>query len=305
VRRILVTLLLVSTALGQSSLRKYTAFDVAVVFADNEVKGEQIFRDRVQIEGVISSIETGFISGAYVELGGPTLTGGVTCVVESEYVNQLSELHRGQRVIMSGQNASRHLGQVFFHECQFVSFYRPPPPPPASKAPAALRPPAPEYIPLDSLSLSKLKEAAPPPSWRTDTQIRAVPGPMMVMNPSNSIAANLGEVFLGRRKKFPKQKSVNGVFHVGIGVSMPKPTHRVNPEYSAEAINARHQGTCLLLMVVGADGRPRDVKVVRSLGMGLDEKAVEAVQQWAFRPAVMDGKPVPVELNVEAYFNID
>jgi TonB family protein len=146
VRRLLVAFLVVIAAFGESSLRKYTAFDVAAIFADNEVKGEQMFRDRVQIDGVINNIETGTVSGAYVELIGPTLQGGVTCVIESEHVSQLLPLHRGQRVTVSGQRARRHLGQVFFHECQFVSFYvPPPPPPPAPTVAVGILTPQPEY----------------------------------------------------------------------------------------------------------------------------------------------------------------
>jgi protein TonB len=55
---------------------------------------------------------------------------------------------------------------------------------------------------------------------------------------------------------------------------------------------------------VGADGVPRNVRVLSSLGMGLDEKAVEAVQNWKFEPAMKDGKPVAVELAIEVDFHL-
>ena len=77
-----------------------------------------------------------------------------------------------------------------------------------------------------------------------------------------------------------------------------------DPEYSEEARKAKYQGTCVLWLIVGPDGRPRDIHVARSLGLGLDEKAIEAVKQWKFEPAMKDGKPVAVQINVEVGFRL-
>ena len=60
----------------------------------------------------------------------------------------------------------------------------------------------------------------------------------------------------------------------------------------------------VLWCVVGPDGRVRDVKVQRSLGLGLDEKAIEAVKTWKFEPARKDGTPVAVQINVEVNFRL-
>ena len=95
-----------------------------------------------------------------------------------------------------------------------------------------------------------------------------------------------------------------GVFRVGGGVSAPRTIYAPDPEYSEEARKAKFQGTCVLWLVVGPDGRPRDIRVTRSLGLGLDEKAIEAVKQWKFEPALKDGKPVAVEINVEVSFRL-
>jgi TonB family protein len=95
-----------------------------------------------------------------------------------------------------------------------------------------------------------------------------------------------------------------GVFHVGGGVSAPKPVFSPDPEYSEEARKAKYQGTVVLGLVVGPDGRPRDMKVLRSLGLGLDEKAIEAVRNWRFDPAVKDNKPVAVYISVEVDFRL-
>jgi protein TonB len=95
-----------------------------------------------------------------------------------------------------------------------------------------------------------------------------------------------------------------GVFRVGGGVSAPRALDTPDPEYSEEARKAKYQGTCVLWLVVGPDGTPRDVKVARSLGMGLDQKAIEAVKKWKFEPALKDGKPVAVQINVEVNFRL-
>jgi periplasmic protein TonB len=95
-----------------------------------------------------------------------------------------------------------------------------------------------------------------------------------------------------------------GVFKVGGGVQAPQPTYQPEPEFTEEARVAKHQGTVLLWLIVGADGQPRDIKVIRSLGMGLDQKAVESVRQWKFSPALKEGKPVAVQVNVEVAFTL-
>jgi protein TonB len=95
-----------------------------------------------------------------------------------------------------------------------------------------------------------------------------------------------------------------GVFRVGGGVSAPRATYAPDPEYSEEARKAKYQGVVVLWLIVGPDGRPRDIKVSRQLGMGLDQKAVEAVRNWRFEPATKDGKPVAVQINVEVNFRL-
>ena len=95
-----------------------------------------------------------------------------------------------------------------------------------------------------------------------------------------------------------------GVFRVGGGVSAPKVIYKLDPEYSTEARQAKYQGTVVLSVIVDADGHTRQVHVARSLGMGLDEKAVEAVRQWRFEPARKDGRPVPVAVDVEVAFHL-
>jgi periplasmic protein TonB len=95
-----------------------------------------------------------------------------------------------------------------------------------------------------------------------------------------------------------------GVYKVGGGVSAPRAIFAPDPEYSEEARKAKYQGTVVLYMIVGPDGRARDIRVMRSVGMGLDEKAIEAVRTWKFDPARRDGQAVAVQINVEVSFRL-
>jgi protein TonB len=95
-----------------------------------------------------------------------------------------------------------------------------------------------------------------------------------------------------------------GPKHIGGGISSPIPIYTVEPEFSEEARKAKVAGNVLVNLWVGTDGLPSHVHVIRGVGMGLDEKAVEAVKQYRFKPAMENGKPVLVELNIEVNFQI-
>jgi periplasmic protein TonB len=95
-----------------------------------------------------------------------------------------------------------------------------------------------------------------------------------------------------------------GVFRPGRGVTPPRPIYSPEPEFSEEARKAKYQGTCTLMIVVDTDGKPTNLRVVNSLGMGLDEKALETVRTWRFEPGLKDGHPVKVEMAVEVDFHL-
>jgi len=95
-----------------------------------------------------------------------------------------------------------------------------------------------------------------------------------------------------------------GVYRVGGGITAPRPLYQPDPEYTEEARKAKFQGIVVLWLIVTPDGRTKDIRISRSLGMGLDQKAVEAVRQWKFDPAKKDGVPVAVQLNVEVNFRL-
>jgi periplasmic protein TonB len=95
-----------------------------------------------------------------------------------------------------------------------------------------------------------------------------------------------------------------GVFSVGGNVSAPIPIYKPEPAYSEEARKAKYQGTVVLWIVVDAAGNVTDCKVVKPLGLGLDEKAVETVKTWKFKAAQRNGAAVPVRVMVEVSFRL-
>jgi protein TonB len=95
-----------------------------------------------------------------------------------------------------------------------------------------------------------------------------------------------------------------GPKRIGGGVSAPMLIYSVDPEFSEEARRSKTAGNVLVNLWVDEKGNPTHVHVVRGIGMGLDEKAVAAVKQYRFRPAMENGKPVLVEMNVEVTFTI-
>ncbi len=95
-----------------------------------------------------------------------------------------------------------------------------------------------------------------------------------------------------------------GVFRVGGGVTAPVLVYKKEPEYSEEARKAKYQGTVTLYVEVAPNGKAQNIKVLHSLGLGLDEKAIEAVKQWTFKPGMKDGKPVTVAASIEVNFRL-
>jgi TonB family protein len=96
-----------------------------------------------------------------------------------------------------------------------------------------------------------------------------------------------------------------GLAQVGGRVSAPVPLFQPEAEFSDEARRAKYQGVCLVGLIVDAQGNPQNVHIVTALGMGLDEKAMEAVRKYKFKPAMRDGKtPVPVYVQVQVNFRL-
>lgn len=94
------------------------------------------------------------------------------------------------------------------------------------------------------------------------------------------------------------------VHRTGGEVTGPRLLSKVEPSYSEKARKAGLEGVVMLSIEVWEDGRPHNIRVIRSLGLGLDEEAVEAVQQWRFSPGEKDGKPVKVQAQIEVSFRL-
>jgi TonB family protein len=94
------------------------------------------------------------------------------------------------------------------------------------------------------------------------------------------------------------------VYRAGNGVTQPVLIVRVEPEFSEEARKAKYSGVVQIRADIDTAGQARNLRIVKSVGMGLDEKAVEAVAKWRFRPGTKDGKPVSVSAVIEVSFRL-
>lgn len=97
---------------------------------------------------------------------------------------------------------------------------------------------------------------------------------------------------------------IDGGARLGQKISAPQLIYKVEPEFSEAARKAKYQGVVVLAIEVGPDGRPRNLRVLETLGLGLDEKAIEAVSQWRFRPGYQNGRPVVTSATVEVRFRL-
>lgn len=113
----------------------------------------------------------------------------------------------------------------------------------------------------------------------------ALTAPMVAQDSGGSASAQQGP-------------DAHGVYKVGGDVSAPVLIHSVEPEHPDTNVT----GTVQVTIWVDRNGNPSHVHVTRGPSMGLDEKAVQAVRQYKYKPAMKDGKPVMVELNVEVKF---
>lgn len=95
-----------------------------------------------------------------------------------------------------------------------------------------------------------------------------------------------------------------GIMSVGGGVTAPQIVHSVEPEFTDAARQTKYQGTVSIQLIVDSQGNPEDIRVIRHLGMGLDEKAIDAVRQYRFRPAMYQGHPVSVQMVIEVGFHL-
>jgi periplasmic protein TonB len=185
-------------------------------------------------------------------------------------------------------------------------------------APPAAREQLTPPIVMQSMARPRLAAAitviAPPDFAVPKTQqigdpLSALAAPSNGPGVAGGIGGNVGGGVGGDRGGFGRgPASGNGccgdVYGVGNGVSMPRAIYAPEPEFSEEARIAKFQGEVTLLVTIGTDGRARNLTVVRSVGMGLDQKAIDAVRTWRFDPAKKDGRPVAVQMNIIVNFHL-
>lgn len=93
---------------------------------------------------------------------------------------------------------------------------------------------------------------------------------------------------------------------VGPDMNPPGIIKKIEPQYTQQARDAKYQGSVLIDAVIAKDGHAKNAAVRRGLGMGLDEKALEAVTNWKFEPARLrkDNTPVEVKVTIEMNFRL-
>jgi TonB family protein len=115
------------------------------------------------------------------------------------------------------------------------------------------------------------------------------------------------ETFQAKTSRGPTIRSVRpggGAAASQPGVTPARVIYSLPPEYTDEARLAQRQGTCVVSLIVGIDGKPSNIVVTKKLGMGLDQKALEAVSKWKFEPARSYGRPVITQLTLSLEFNL-
>ncbi len=179
-----------------------------------------------------------------------------------------------------------------------------------------LVPPTPEPLNLDPILVAEPTVVAPPLANQLRTIIFALLGsPDGIPVPPSAGPGIGGGIGTGQGRGVGQGRGPGvgegegggiggGMFEVGGGVTPPTILFRVDPIYSEEARKALSQGTVVLEAIVRKDGTIDILRVVRSLGFGLDESAIKALRLWKFRPAMRNGVPVDVALNIEINFQI-
>jgi protein TonB len=135
-------------------------------------------------------------------------------------------------------------------------------------------------------------------------QIGVASSPLVGMSMGNGSGSGLGSGNGSGLGPGSGGNTGGGPKRIGGGVSAPVLIYSVDPEFSDEARRAKAAGHVMVALWVDEKGMPTHVRVIRGLGMGLDEKAIEAVKQYRFRPSMENGKPVTVSMNIDVLFQI-
>lgn len=181
------------------------------------------------------------------------------------------------------------------------------------KTPAALKAPHIRLMPAQIAPLEHPRLAAPPPMQASIPESANLPkiglrdSPQVALSsPGPGAHSGLGAGFgSGIGNGHGSGGGLGGgLMSVGGGVSAPILIHSVEPEFTEEARRSSYQGAVSIQLIVDSQGNPQDAHVVKHLGMGLDEKALDAVRQYRFKPAMYEQQPVAVQMEVEIDFRL-
>jgi len=106
------------------------------------------------------------------------------------------------------------------------------------------------------------------------------------------------------RTQHSQVESKANVLRIGGGVTAPSVLGKIDPEYTEEARVAKYSGTVVLYVEINPQGVAQNMRIVKALGLGLDEKAIEAISKWRFKPGTKDGEPVTVAAQIEVNFKL-
>jgi TonB family protein len=180
-------------------------------------------------------------------------------------------------------------------------------PPPTN--PRAFFPPAHAVEPHPKLQVSPTLLDVAPPAIKQDSAYGSPQNSFLLLPVASGVpgfagrGAEPGSAALGGPGA--GQSPSGGIVYSMSDLSQgPVLLYKVDPDYSEQAKKSRYEGIVLLRLVIDENGLPRDIRVVQSLGLGLDEKAMEAVRHWRFQPGIKDGRAVSVDANVEVSFRL-
>jgi len=120
----------------------------------------------------------------------------------------------------------------------------------------------------------------------------------------SALKADIANIWGDRSAAAQAPQANSNAVKVGGGVTAPSLLYKLDPEYTEEARFAKYSGTVVLYLEVGPDGIGRNIRVVKGIGLGLDECAIAAIEKWRFKPATEDGAPVTVQAHVEVNFRL-
>jgi TonB family protein len=160
----------------------------------------------------------------------------------------------------------------------------------------------PNGSPFDDFAVEAVKQSQFQPGMLNG---KPVPVLIQVRVPFFHLAAAVPRIMLRSAQTVNRPQGwQNDALQMRNGVMPPRPINFANPEYSDEARRKKIQGVVLVSALVNEEGNPIDFRVEKSLGYGLDEKAVECVSQYRFAPAMRDGQPVAARVTIEVNFRL-